>query len=240
MQAIIERGYYTAKSKAELGRLGFSPSQRLAPALVIPMYSPTGELATHQIRPDVPREIDGKAVKYETPAKSPLRLDVHSSQSERVKDASVPLWIVEGVKKGDCLVSRDLCAVALQGVWCWQKGGVPLPEWEEVRLWGRCVYVAFDSDVMVKSSVQAALERLVAFLRSRGARVSIVYLPDAQGGKKQGVDDYLAAGEGTVRDLEKLAEDRLRDIRTPVGTLLSEVEPETIEWLWTGRIPLVL
>jgi len=76
-QVIVERGYYTAKSKAELGRLGFSPSQRLAPALVIPMYAPTGELTTHQVRPDAPREIDGKAVKYETPAKSPLRLDVH-------------------------------------------------------------------------------------------------------------------------------------------------------------------
>ena len=237
-EVIVERGYFTAKSKAELGRLGFSPSQRLAPALVIPMYSPAGELATYQNKPDAPREIDSKPIKYETPAKSSLRLDVHPSQSERVKDASVPLWIVEGVKKGDCLVSRGLCAIALQGVWCWQKGGVPLPEWEDVRLWGRSVCVAFDSDVMVKSSVQTALEKLVGFLRSRGARVRIVYLPDAQGGKKQGVDDYLAAGEGTVGDLEKMAEDRLRKSRAPVGKLLSEVEPETVEWLWTGRIPL--
>jgi hypothetical protein len=237
-QVMVERGYYTAKSKAELGRLGFWPSQRLAPALVIPMYRPTGELTTYQIRPDAPREIDGKAVKYETPAKSSLRLDVHPSQSERVKDASIPLWIVEGVKKGDCLVSGGECAVALQGVWCWQKDGVPLPEWEETRLWGRQVYVAFDSDVMVKGSVQLALERLVSFLRSRGARVRIIYLPDAADGKKQGVDDYLAAGEGTVRDLEKMAEERLRESKSHLGTLLSEVEPERIEWLWSGRIPL--
>jgi hypothetical protein len=115
---------------------------------MIPMYCPTGELVTHQIRPDAPREDgDGKAIKYETPAGSPIRLDVHPSQIERVKDASVPLWITEGVKKADSLVSRGQCAVALQGVWCWQKAGVPIPDWEDVRLWGRSVCVIFDSDV---------------------------------------------------------------------------------------------
>ncbi len=34
------------------------------------------------------------------------------------------------------------------------------------------------------------------------------------------------------------AEDRFQETRGPVGTLLSEVEPERVEWLWTGRIPL--
>ena len=32
--------------------------------------------------------------------------------------------------------------------------------------------------------------------------MGIAYLPDAANGKKQGVDDYLAVGEGTVGDLE--------------------------------------
>jgi len=49
---VAQRGYYTAKTKAELASLGFSERQRRAVALVIPMYSPAGELATHQIRPD--------------------------------------------------------------------------------------------------------------------------------------------------------------------------------------------
>ena len=137
---VAQRGYYTTKTKAQLARLGFSERQRMTPALVVPMYSPAGELVTHQIRPDSPREYgDGKAIKYETPAGSPARLDVHPSQSERVQDASVPLWITEGVKKADSLVSRGQCAVALQGVWCWQKDGVPLRDWEDVRLWAaRC------------------------------------------------------------------------------------------------------
>ena len=65
---ILERGYRTLKTKAELKRLGFSRRQQRAPALAIPMYGPTGELTTYQIRPDSPREDqDGKPVKYETP-----------------------------------------------------------------------------------------------------------------------------------------------------------------------------
>ena len=153
-EVVAQRGYYLAKTKVELERLGFSERQRRAPSLIIPMYSPAGELTTHQIRPDSPRENkDGKPVKYETPSRSPIRLDVHPSQTERVRDASVPLWITEGVKKADSLVSRRQCAVALQGVWCWQRGGVPLPEWEEIRLWGRPVCVVFDSDVMTNPKV---------------------------------------------------------------------------------------
>ena len=175
---VAERGYRTVKTKAELARLGFSKPQHREPALVIPMYSPAGELVTHQIRPDAPRENgDGKAIKYETPAGSPVRLDVHPSQSERVKDASVPLWITEGVKKADSLVSRGQCVVALQGVWCWQKDGVPLRDWEDVRLWGRSVCVIFDSDVTTNPKVQAALEGLVGFVGGRGAWAGVATCP---------------------------------------------------------------
>ncbi len=175
IQEVIEtRGYHTIEKKADLKRLGFSEAQCTVPALVVPMYSPTGELVTRQIRPDAPRKNgDGKVIKYEAPAGSPIRLDVNPSQTERVRDASVCLWVTEGVKKADSLVCRDQCAVALQGVWCWQKDGVPLRDWEDVRLWGRPVCVIFDSDVTTNPKVQAALEGLVGFLRGRGARVTV-------------------------------------------------------------------
>jgi hypothetical protein len=234
---VAERGYYTAKTKTELASLGFSQHQRRAPALVVPMYSPTGELATHQIRPDAPREsTEGKPIKYETPAGSAIHLDVHPSQTERVRDASVPLWITEGVKKADSLVSRGQCVVALQGVWCWKKDGVPLHEWEDVRLWGRSVCVIFDSDVMTNPKVQAALEGLVGFLRGRGARVRVAYLPSDAGGAKQGIDDFLASGK-EVRDLKPFVREGLREDLLPAGKLLSEVEPEQVEWLWPRRMP---
>lgn len=234
---VADRGYYTAKTKVELGRLGFTAKQQRTPALVVPMYSPAGKLVTHQIRPDSPREEgDGKAIKYETPAGSPIRLDVHPGQTERVKDASVPLWITEGVKKADSLVSRGQCVVALQGVWCWQKDGLPLRDWEDVRLWGRPACVIFDSDVTTNQKVQTALEGLVGFLRGRGARVTVAYLPDAPGGGKQGVDDFLASGK-EIRDLEPFLHQGLREDLLPAGKPLSEVEPERVEWLWPRRIP---
>jgi len=234
---VAERGYHTVKTKAELARLGFSKPQQRVPALVIPMYSPVGELVTHQMRSDAPRQNgEGKVIKYEMPAGSSIRLDVHPSQTERVEDTSVPLWITEGVKKADSLVSRGQCTVALQGVWCWQKDGVPLRDWEDVRLWGRSVCVIFDSDVATNPKVQTALEGLVGFLRSRGSRVGVAYLPDAPDGGKQGVDDFLASGK-EVRDLRPFIHQGLREDLLPAGKPLSEIEPEKIEWLWPRRIP---
>ncbi len=41
-----------------------------------------------------------------------------------------------------------------------------------------------------------------------GAKVALIYLPAGEGGGKQGVDDYLAAGHGTD-DLLTLATDEL-------------------------------
>ena len=232
-----KRGYRTVTTRAELSRLGFSKPQQREPALVVPMYSPSGELITHQIRPDAPRKNgNGKPIKYETPAGSPIHLDVHPSQTKRVRDASVPLWVTEGVKKADSLVSRRQCVVALQGVWCWQRDGVPLHEWEDVRLWGRPVCVIFDSDVMTNPKVQTALEGLVSFLRGRGARVRVAYLPDAPGGGKQGIDEFLTSGR-ELRDLKPFIQEGLREELLPAGKLLSEVEPERVEWLWPRRIP---
>ncbi|HSK83215.1 MAG TPA: hypothetical protein VK902_07380 [Rubrobacter sp.] len=49
-----------------------------------------------------------------------------------------------------------------------EKGGkVALPDWEHIALNGRKVYVAFDSDVMLKPQVHKALRRLKAFLEKR-------------------------------------------------------------------------
>jgi hypothetical protein len=169
LDVIEERGYRTADRKALLESRGFSPHQRRVPALVIPMFSPTGKPTTHQIKPDHPRESgEGKSIKYETPAGSGISLDVHPRNAGQVNDASVPLWITEGTKKADALVSQGECVVALQGVWSFQRGGVPLPEWEDIRLHGREVLVAFDSDLTVNPKVRVALEAVVGFLRGRG------------------------------------------------------------------------
>jgi hypothetical protein len=211
------RGYHTAEKKAELKRLGFPESQCLAPALVMPVYSPTGEISLYQIRPDTPRiGKDGKLRKYEIPNGAGMKMDVHPSTRDKLDDPSVPLFITEGIKKGDALVSRDLCAVALLGVSCYrgrnEKGGKTiLAEWEYIALNdGRQVYIVFDSDIMLKQDVYNAMGRIKGFAESRGAAVAVVYLPSGEGGKKRGVDDFLAEGY-TVDDLLSLASADLKE-----------------------------
>lgn len=226
---IEARGYRTTGKKVELKKLGFSEKQCNTPGLLVPVHSPAGGIATYQHRPDEPRiGKDGKPVKYETPSGSGMALDVHPSARGKLADPTVPLFVTEGVKKGDALASRGLCAVALLGVWNWRgsngKGGkVALPEWEYVALNGREVYVVFDSDVMLKPGVYAALSRLKPFLEGRGADVAIIYLPSGGSGAKQGVDDYLVAGH-SVDDLLGLATTTLRE--PPEGAEAAE-EPDT-------------
>ena len=181
-RAVIRRGYRTVTVKAELKRLGFSVNQCNTPALLIPIHSPTGEVKLYQTRPDTPRINKGKSVKYETPTGSSMTLDAHPFVRDKLGDPAVPLFITEGIKKGDALASRGLCTVALIGVWNWRgknaKGGkTALPEWEYIALNDRPTYIVFDSDVMEKKEVHAALVRLKAFLEHRSAKVKLIYLP---------------------------------------------------------------
>lgn len=87
-----------------------------------------------------------------------------------------------------------------------------------------------------RPKVQAALEGLVSFLRGRGARVRVAYLPDSAGGGKQSVDDFLAAGK-EIRDLDSFMHQGLRQNLLPASKPLSEIGPEWVEWLWRRRIP---
>jgi hypothetical protein len=171
-KVIEARGYRTVETKAELERLGFGRAQRNVPGLLLPIYAPGGGISLYQFRPDEPRIKDGRPVKYETPGGSRMALDVHPFAREKLGDPTAPLFITEGIKKGDALVSRGLCAVALVGVWNWRGtnehgGKTALPEWEYVALNDREVYIVFDSDVMLKQQVYTALARLKPFLEGR-------------------------------------------------------------------------
>ena len=136
------RGYRSVALKAELGRLDFGRAQRQVPGLLIPVHSVFGEVPHHQYRPDTPREKRGRPVKYETPFKTRMVLDVHPANREGLGDPAIPLWITEGIRKGDAATTAGLCAIALQGVWNWRgsndKGGkTALADWEMVALKGR-------------------------------------------------------------------------------------------------------
>jgi hypothetical protein len=215
-EVIAARGYRTVTVPAELHRLGLSHAQCRVPALLVPIWSPHGEIVLYQSRPDQPRIRDDKPVKYETPAGSRMAFDVPPTRCQLLADPTVPLLVTEGVKKGDALVTHGGCVIGLLGVWNWRgtndRGGkTVLPEWELVALNGRTVYLVFDSDLMEKRLVHLAVERLKAFLESRGATASIVYLPPAENGAKVGVDDFLSAGH-TLDDVLALASPELRPL----------------------------
>lgn len=169
--AVIEsRGYRTVTNPEELVGLGFKDYQAITPGILVPLYDPHGHVSSYQYRPDDPRKDDnGKAVKYETRAGCRQVLDTNPLLGERLRAPDEPLIVTEGARKADSAISRGYAAVALPGVWCWRKGGVQLPEWEEIKLYGRKVYVAFDSDVKTNPHVLKALKGLCEFLHERGA-----------------------------------------------------------------------
>lgn len=173
------------------------------PALFLPMYRATGEMGSAQLKPAYPAaHPSGKAMKYVSPRNAPNVLDVHPRNQAAVRDTMVPLWITEGVKKGDALTSRGLCVVTLSGVFNWRSKLGTLGDWEDVPLKGRQVIICFDSDARGNDNVLAAMRRLGAWLTSRGA-AEVLYLvvpPEVGGVPVKGVDDYFVAG-GTIDGL---------------------------------------
>lgn len=207
------RGYRTVE-RPELMRLGFARVQAL-PGLLVPMYGPQGKPVLWQVRPDKPRpdpKKPEKVVKYETPMGKGLRIDFPPSVLDKIKNADEPLTITEGVRKADAVASLGMACISIIGVDGWRgtrsdgdKG--PLEDLDHIPFLGRLVYLGFDSDVMTKNEVRAALHRLTSHLALSGAKVRWLRLkpgPETLTGQraKVGLDDYLSAG-GDFGDLIK-------------------------------------
>lgn len=214
---INARGYDSITDVSRLEYLGFAKVQR-RPGLLIPLRGPDGSNAGYQLRPNKPRNNRNKEpIKYESPQGSNVRIDCPSASLELIGDPSTPLWTTEGVKKGDSLAGRGLCAIDVIGVWNFKGrnpygGHVVSTDLDFIAFNGRTNYFVFDHDVMTKRSVAQALERFSEIVRRKGAKPMYVYLPDLGDGKT-GVDDYFAAGH-TVEELQALAEPELRVTET--------------------------
>jgi Domain of unknown function (DUF3854) len=169
-EVVKSRGYRTMINPEVLLGLGFESYQALTPGLLIPLHDMFGNVSSYQFRPDNPRKnAEGKLVKYETREGYRQVLDANPILGERLRDPREPLIVTEGARKADAAISQDYVAVALSGVWCWRKDRVQLREWEDIKLYGREVYVAFDSDVRSKPHVLKALKGICEFLYERGA-----------------------------------------------------------------------
>ena len=172
-EVIASRGYWTCEDPDDLIELGFNKRQRRTPCLIIPVRGVDQEVLFHRIRPDEPRpdpKKPGKVIKYDQPAGVPVALDIPSPPDD-LRDVTRRLWIVEGEKKADALVSRGEVAIALLGVWNWKKDGWMLPDWDHVPLMGRDVIIAFDSDAVQNYQVRLAEDALAKALEVRGGFV---------------------------------------------------------------------
>jgi hypothetical protein len=214
---IKARGYKSILTGKQLEPLGFTRSQRRAPGILIPIYGPDGSPGDPVYRPDNPRELQGKAVKYESIPLGSLRLDVNPVNKDHRHDPGVELWITEGAKKADALASRGAYAINLNGVWGFKGrtklgGTALLADFDLIAWQGRSVYLVFDSDVTTKPQVKDALERLKEHLKRKNAVGKIVLLPGELNGHQQkvGVDDYLAAGHSIDELKEHLLDDGIQ------------------------------
>lgn len=243
------RGYSSTVLPAWLHDQGFSRSvsQRI-PGLVIPVHDVNGTVPFVQFRPDHPQVLNGKTRKYEIPRFTRLVVDVPPQVLGKMGDPAIPLWITESPPKADAGVSAGLCCIAVLGVWAWKgtngRGGkVILPCWESVALNGRTVYIAFDSDSASNGKVAEAITRFGRWLASRGATVWYVQLPDAAGGIKQGLDDWLAANGPDITALKTLADDEPpaaihRQIsRVPGDGVMVVTDPAMLVYGAGSRVP---
>ncbi|MFC1951812.1 DUF3854 domain-containing protein [Chloroflexota bacterium] len=206
IDVIMERGYRSVLGKKALIDTGFSKAQQRYIGILIPLHGVDGTIVGYQYRPDHPRiDARDRAIKYENPTGSSVRLDVPPRCHGQLGDPGISLWFTEGVKKVDALASQDVCAVGLTGVWGF-KGKNPLggttllADFDYITLKGRLVYLVFDSDSSSNPQVNQALIRLKEHLERKGATVKILQLPPGPSGEKTGVDDYLAQGH-TLDDL---------------------------------------
>jgi hypothetical protein len=194
---IAERGWRSVSQADELKTYGFGRTQLLTPGLLGPIWTPDSNNGLYTFRPDLPRlDKRGKPRKYEWPARTGMRLDVPPRCRDGLANTTVDLWVTEGLKKGDAGATHGLTMVALQGVWGFLGANVFgattfLADWDYIALKRRNVHIVFDSDVMTKSGVQKALERLTEHLQRKGAHVDAVYLPNGAHGEKVGLDDFL-------------------------------------------------
>lgn len=265
-EVAASRGYRTLTGdtggRHALEALGFKPfvwdRDDAYPGLLIPMHNSRGEQVGAQFKPATPRtrvKENGErvAIKYETPSGAPLVVDVPEFTRGRLTMLDAPLWITEGMKKTDALVSQGMAALGLTGVFNWRSRMGALGDWEDIPIKERVIVLCFDADASENRNVQMAMARLGAWLKSRGAaKVHYVVTPGAVGETPvKGVDDFFAAG-GT---LEALAAAQLDsppgqgavDAAFTDAFLVEELASEALEgrfvwtsglgWLsWDGRI----
>lgn len=220
-EQIAACGFRTLQQSSEVADvLRWKWADKLGSCLLLPYFRPDGsQIPVNEfarIKPDTPRTGKSKngkpdkAIKYESPRRSVVRLFFPPNTCSKLADVSVPLLITEGEKKSARADQEGFTCIGLGGVEAWSKKRAAGPDgkkfgkreliadFDAVELTGREVFIVFDSDLSEKQGVQWAEWSLSQALAERGAVVKVVRLPngphDANGEPtKIGLDDYLVA-----------------------------------------------
>jgi hypothetical protein len=203
-EEIATANFYTITNQAAVAKLlQWRDCPAKAPGWVVSGVDPaTGErsLAGVQFKADIPIQKDGKPQKYLSArtASSPLFLGMpDKTYWSNIFHTSKPIFITEGAKKAGCLLSMGYAAISLPGVWMGQENGILREALQQFCKDGREVYLAFDSDLMIKPQVMQALHCTGNLLRAEGCDVRVMLWEE----QYKGIDD-LAVDGGTrkVRD----------------------------------------
>jgi len=200
-ETIAAAGIYSVTAGDEAGRLLGWSGPAPAPAIVFPYFDEVGDTVMHILRPDTPRQKDGKSVKYESPIGISPRLYFapESIMKGSLEDIGRPLFLVEGIKKSLKMVQSSALVISAQGVSVWHdiavrketKGRVLHADLNGIPLAGRVVFVVFDGgDTTVNPPVIEAEAQLAKMLLDAGADVRLLRIPHP-GGAKMGIDDFL-------------------------------------------------
>jgi hypothetical protein len=193
---------------------------KLGPFLAFPFPEPaTGRVTGFfRLKPDRPRKSKGETVKYESPIGKGNRAYFPPRTLRALDDPSAEWLVTEGEKKALKADQEAFLCIGLTGVESWSKkrqkvdakavGGRELiDDLASLRWDGRKTYIAFDSDIAEKESVQRAEWALAEALREKGAVVRVIRIPPGPPGPdgkptKQGLDDFLVAqGAEALRKL---------------------------------------
>jgi P4 family phage/plasmid primase-like protien len=202
--------------------LGF----RKLSGMVIPYPGRDGHI---RLRPDAPPvDEHGREAKYLSVAGAGVRLYVPPGVERVLRERNKPLIITEGEKKALKATQEGFPTVGLSGVDCWRaKDQGVIQDLKAIKWKHRPTYIAFDSDILDKSEVQAALRGLVEWLESCGAEVRIVILPSGLNGEKVGLDDYLM--QRSAADLQRLVDDAPHLLDAALGFVQPGLDPKQLQ-----------